>query len=98
MLTSETMKGGGQEIKRDKLDKVDPLSGPAEEIKSSEVREAIAKSKCNKASGPSGIVSEMLRAAGESGVQWKTNILNVAIREGRIPSDWKKRLLHVYKV
>ena len=47
---------------------LDPVSGPAEEIKASEVREAIAKSKSDKVSGPSGVVlSEMLKAAGESG-------------------------------
>ena len=53
--------------RRGKLDKVDPVIGPAEDIEASEVREAIAKSKSEKASGPSGVVSEMLKAAGESG-------------------------------
>ena len=43
--------------RRDKLDKMEPVSGPSEEIKCSEVREAIAKSKSDKASGPSGVVS-----------------------------------------
>jgi DNA primase large subunit len=33
---------------RDKLEKVDPVVGLAEEIKDWEVREAIAKSKCDK--------------------------------------------------
>ena len=54
---------------RVKLVKVDPVIDPAEEIKSSEVREAVAKSNCDKAPGPSGIVAEMLKAAGEVGVQ-----------------------------
>ena len=54
---------------KDKLDKVEPASGPAEGIKCSEVKKAIAKSKSDKASGHSGIVSEMLKAAGEPGVQ-----------------------------
>ena len=55
--------------KRDKLDKVKLVSGPVEEIKCSKVRKAIAKSKSDKASGPCGVVSEMLKAAGEPGVQ-----------------------------
>ena len=84
--------------RRDKLDKVEPVSGPAEEIKCSEVREAIAKSKSDKASGPSGVVSEMLKAAGEPGVQWVTSIFNGVIREGKIPADWRKSwLVNVYK-
>ena len=82
----------------DKLDKVEPVSGPAEEIKSTEARDAIAKTKSDKASGPSGVVSEMLKAAGAPGVQWVTRIVNGVIREGRIPADWTKSwLVNVYK-
>ena len=54
------------------------------------MREAIAKSKSDKASG---ILSEMLKAAGELGVQCVTSIFNGVIREGKIPSDWKKSWL-----
>ena len=83
--------------RRDKLDKVEPVSGPAEEIKCSEVREAIAKSKSDKVFSPSGVVSEMLKAAGEPGVQWVTSIFNGVIRGG-IPADWRKScLVNVYK-
>ena len=56
------------------------MSGPAEEIEASEVKEAIAKLKNDKASGPSGVVSEMLKAAGESGMQWMMSIFNGVIR------------------
>ena len=52
--------------RRDKLDKVDPVSGPAEEIKVSEVKEAIAKSKSGKAFGPSGVVRNGVRNAESS--------------------------------
>ena len=45
------------------------MNGPAEEIKRSEIREAIAKSKSDKASGPSGVCPEMLKAAGEPRVE-----------------------------
>ena len=74
------------------------MSGLAEEIKCTEVREAIAKSKSDKASGPSGVVSEMLKAAGEPGVQWVTSIFNSVIREGKILAVWRKSwLVNVYK-
>ena len=55
-------------------------------------------SKSDKASGPSGVVSEMLKAAGESGVQWVTTSSNGVIREGKIPADLRKSwLVNVYK-
>ena len=74
------------------------MSGPVEEIKASEMREAIAKSRSDNASGPSGIVSEMLKAAGESGVEWLPSIFNGVTREGKIPADRRKRwLVNVYK-
>ena len=46
--------------------------------------------KSGKAAGPSGIAAEMLKAAGEDGVTWVTNICNSIVREGKIPSDWRK--------
>ena len=40
----------------------------------------------------------MLKATGESGVQWVTSIFNGVIREGKIPADWRKSwLVNVYK-
>ena len=84
--------------RRDKLYKVDPVSGPAEEIEASEVRKAIARSKSDKASGLSAVVSEMLKAVGESGVQWVTSIFNGVTKEGKISADWRKSwLVTVYK-
>ena len=62
------------------------------------MREAIAKSKSDKASGQSGVMSEMLKAAGETGVQWATSIFNGIIREGKIFADWRKSwLVNLYK-
>ena len=63
-----------------------------------EVRVAIANMKAGKAVGPSGIGAEMLSAAGEAGVLWVTDLCNVIVKEGRIPSDWTKSwLVTVYK-
>ena len=74
------------------------VSGPAEEIALSEVREAIGKMKMGKAVGPSGIAAEMLVAAGEAGVIWVTDLCNVIVKEGMIPDDWRKSwLVTVFK-
>ena len=36
-----------------------------------------------KAAGPSGVVAEILNAAGESGVAWITDICSLIIKEGK---------------
>ena len=46
------------------------LSGPSERISEEEVRRAVAKMKCNKAAGPSGVVADMLKSIGETCLQW----------------------------
>src|SRR3981081_2051128 len=75
-----------------------PVSGPAEAISECEVRAAIAKMKAGKATGPSGIGAEMLRAAREVGVSWVTDLCNAVVREGKIPVDWRKSwMVSVYK-
>jgi len=63
-----------------------------------EVREAMAKMKCGKAAGPSGLVAEMLKAAGEIGVQLLTDLFNAVVKEGKVPADWSKSwVVSVYK-
>ena len=62
------------------------------------MRAAIAKTKVGKAAGPTGLVSEMLTASGATGVSWLTDLVNVIVKEGRIPADWKKSwMISVYK-
>ena len=39
-----------------------------------EVQVAIKKMKRNKAAGPSGVVSDMLKAAGDAGTVWVTDV------------------------
>ena len=54
--------------------------------------------KTGKAVGQSGIGAEMLKAAGEAGVSWVTDLCNVIVKEGKIPADWKKSwIVSVYK-
>ena len=69
-----------------------------EEITMEEVRSAIKKMRNNKAAGPSGVVADMLKAAGEAGRRWITDICNRVVKEGRIPDDWcKSWMVNVYK-
>src|SRR5450755_4167646 len=54
--------------------------------------------KSEKAAGPSGVVAEMLKAAGDVGVQWMTDLCNAVVREGRIPEDWSRSwMVSIYK-
>ena len=47
----------------------------------------MSKMKCGKSSGPSGIIIEMMRAAG-SFLNELTTLLNRLVYEGTVPSDW----------
>ena len=51
------------------LTDVSPVCGPSERISAAEVDAAIRKMKQGKAGGPTGVVSEMLKAAGETGTR-----------------------------
>ena len=40
----------------------------------------------------------MLAASGETGISWLTDLFNAIVKEGRIPTDWKKSwMISVYK-
>ena len=83
---------------KDSLDPVDPIFGPSDNFSCSEIRAAILKAKNCKAAGPSGVVSDMLKASDSAGVQWVTDLCNAIVRDGAIPSDWRKSLMvNVYK-
>jgi hypothetical protein len=80
------------------LTEVGVVSGPSEKITCEEVRTAMAKMKSNKAAGPTGVVADMLKASGEAGLLWLTDICNAVVKEGRIPDDWSKSwMINVYK-
>src|SRR5260221_14364496 len=81
-----------------RMRKKNAVCGPEERISTNEVRAAIAKMKIGKAAGPSGVVAEMLKAAGEAGILWVTDVCNAIVKEGRIPVDWRKSwMVNVYK-
>jgi len=77
---------------------VDAVCGPSERITSEEVRVAVKEMKMGKAAGPSGVVAEMLKSAGEDGIRWMTELFNQIILEEKLPDDWKKSwVITVYK-
>ena len=48
--------------------------------------------------GPSGIVAEMLKAAGEAGVELARQLTGAVFSCGMIPSDWEESfILNLYK-
>jgi hypothetical protein len=48
--------------------------------------------------GPSGVVIEMLAAAGDVGVQWMVDLCNIVVKEGKVPDDWSTSwIVSVYK-
>ena len=54
--------------------------------------------KNGKAAGPSGIVSQMLKASDDTGVRLVTDLANDMIRNGTIPSDWENSIIiNIYK-
>jgi len=54
------------------------------------VQAAIKKMRNNKTAGSSGVEADMLKAAGDVGTRWITDICNRVVNEGRISEDWCK--------
>ena len=73
------------------------VCGPSE--RKLEVDGAIGKMKQGKSGGPTGVVSEMLKAASETGTLWMTDVYNAVVKDGKIPEDWNRSwMVNVYKV
>jgi hypothetical protein len=71
---------------------------PCGEITIAEVRAVIQRMKNNKAAGPSGVVADMLKAAGDVGTEWLTEVSNSVVKNGKIPQDWcPSWMMNVYK-
>ena len=54
------------------------------------VKKAISQMKAGRAPGPSGIVVEMIRAAGDMGASMIRDLAAAIIRDGKEPSDWEQ--------
>ena len=57
------------------------------------VKKAISQMKPGKAPGPSGIVVEMIRAAGDMGASMIRDLAVAIIRDGKVPSDWEQSFI-----
>ena len=74
------------------------VMGPRSLISEEEVAAAIKGLKMEKAAGPTGEVSEMMKAAGGFGSRWMTDLINNIVKDGCISDDWRKSILvPVYK-
>ena len=65
-----------------------PVEEPAIKIKPEMVSKAIGKMKSGKAAGPSGIIIEMIEAAGDRAIVYLASLFNHIICIGRVPDDW----------
>ena len=80
------------------LSEVYPVECPSEPITTAMVGKAINKMNLGKAADPSGVVAEMLKAAGSSGASMIRDFIEDIIFENRIPSEWQEsHIVSVYK-
>ena len=57
------------------------------------VKKAISQMKAGKAPGPSGIMVEMIRAAGDMGATMIHDLAAAIICDGKVPSDWEQSFI-----
>ena len=69
-----------------------PVEGPPIPNTTDMVKKAISHMKSGKAPGPSGIVAEMIRAAGDMGASMIRDLAAAIIHDGKVhvPSDWEQ--------
>jgi len=82
----------------DSRPEVSPIAGPPRSVSAELVRKALIKMKCGKAAGPSDIVAEILKVAGEEGVELVRLLAETVFISCDIPKDWEKSFfLNLYK-
>ena len=74
----------------DHLSYQSPVEGLPIPITTDMVKKAISQMKAGKAPGPSGIVVEMIRAAGDMGASMIRDLAVAIICDGKVPSDWNR--------
>ena len=77
----------------DHLSNEPPLEGPPIPITIDMVKKAISKMMSGKAAGPSGIVVEMIKAAGDTGATMIRDLATAIIRDGKVPTDWEESFI-----
>ena len=74
----------------DYLSNESPLEGPPIPITIDMVKKAISKMKWGRAAGPSGIVEEMIKSAGETDATMIRDLATAIISDGKVPTDWEQ--------
>ena len=70
-----------------------PVEGPPIPVTIAMAKKAISQMKAGKAPGPSGIVVEIIRAAGDMGASMIHDLAVAIIRDGKVPSDWEQSFI-----
>ena len=73
---------------KNSLTNVSPVCEPSERISALEVSVAIKKTKKGRSVGPTGVVAEMPKAAGETITLWMSDVCNAVVKDGiKVPED-----------
>ena len=70
-----------------------PVESPPIPITIDMVKKAISQVQAGKALGPSGIVVEMIQAAGDMGASMIHDLEAAIIRDGKVPFDWEQSFI-----
>ena len=82
----------------DNLSDKPTVEGLPNPITTDTVKKAISKMKAGKALDPSGIVVQMIRAAGDTGTSMICDLAAVIIGDGKVPSNWEQSfIVCIYK-
>ena len=80
------------------LPELPPTAGPRPKVSASLISKALGKMKCGKSAGPSGVITEMLKAAGDDGVELIRQLAEAVFSSCDIPEDWEKSfILNLHK-
>ena len=74
------------------LEEVEKVEGPVLGVQAAEVEMALNKMKIGKAPGPSGVTSDLLKYAGDTGTRELVKICRRIEEEGKMPDDWGNSL------
>ena len=78
----QTAQGCLPEWPSDSLPEVAPVAGPPPGMSKELVRKALSRMKSGKAAGPSGDLAEMLKAAGEEGIELTRDLVEEVFSTG----------------
>ena len=75
------------------LPDVAPVAGPRPDVPTALLQKCLNKAKSGKAPSPTGVVVEMLKAAGDEGVTLLKQLTDEVFSSGEIPKDWEESII-----